>query len=168
MLNKKAFRVSETIAIAKKEKDQNEALFDQFQTMSNTQVDHLMEDSHDEVFAEHDCLTCANCCKTTSPIIEPIDIDRIALALNMKPVEFKIEYLIIDEDGDYVFYQSPCPFLEEDNRCRVYEHRPRACREYPHTNRKKAVQIRDLTIKNSSICPAVSMILSKIRKGLHA
>ncbi len=31
---------------------------------------------------------------------------------------------------------SPCPFLGDDNYCSVYEARPKACREYPHTDRK--------------------------------
>ncbi|NQX92718.1 MAG: YkgJ family cysteine cluster protein, partial [Flavobacteriales bacterium] len=95
--------------------------------MPDTEVDMKMESAHNEVFEEYNCLSCANCCKTTSPIVEPMDIDRMAHALGIKPVEFKIEYLVIDEDGDYVFHQAPCPFLGLDNKCKVYESRPKAC-----------------------------------------
>jgi len=81
----------------------------------------------------------------------------------MKPSPFTQAYLIMDEDGDYVFRSMPCPFLEPDNKCRVYDQRPKACREYPHTDRKKIHQILDLTLKNSYVCPAVIEILDELK-----
>ena len=67
-----------------------------------------------------------------------------------------------DEDNDFVLKSSPCPFLLADNRCSVYDHRPRACREYPHTDRRKMVQILELTHRNTLVCPAVLEILAKV------
>lgn len=119
---------------------------------------------HDKVFAETDCLQCANCCKTTSPIITRQDIDRLSKALRMTPGEFVQRYLQIDEDQDYVFQSSPCPFLGADNHCSVYENRPKACREYPHTNRKKMVQILNLTYHNTKVCPAVLEIVERMKR----
>ena len=127
-------------------------------------VDDLFHTTHEEVFEETDCLTCANCCKTTSPIFYPTDIERVAKALRMKPGEFTEKYLRIDEDKDYVLKSSPCPFLDGDNYCKVYEDRPKACREYPHTNRKKMIQIMDLTYKNTLVCPAVLEIVERMKK----
>ncbi len=126
-------------------------------------VDNLFHATHDEVFSKTDCLDCANCCKTTSPIFYQTDVDRVAKALRMKPGAFIEKYLRTDEDHDMVLKQAPCPFLQPDNRCAVYNDRPRACREYPHTNRKKMVQILDLTYKNTLVCPAVLEIVSKIK-----
>jgi uncharacterized protein len=126
-------------------------------------VDDLFHTLHDEVFEEIDCLTCANCCKTTSPIFYQMDIERIAKALRMKPGEFIEKYLRIDEDKDYVLKSSPCPFLDEDNYCKVYDDRPKACREYPHTNRKKMVQIMELTHKNTLVCPAALEIVERLK-----
>lgn len=117
---------------------------------------------HEEVFAEIDCLACANCCKTTSPIFIPADIDRLAKAFRMKPSVFSETYLRQDEEGDFVLKSSPCPFLADDNTCIVYEDRPRACREYPHTNRKRMYQILDLTLKNTLVCPAVSRVVERL------
>ncbi|HYX06053.1 MAG TPA: hypothetical protein VE912_04900 [Bacteroidales bacterium] len=48
----------------------------------------------------------------------------------------------------------------------VYEDRPRACREYPHTDRKKFHQILNLTLKNSEVCPAVFMVIEKLKKEI--
>src|SRR6266567_8139141 len=102
-------------------------------------IDDAFHSLHEEVFEEMDCLTCANCCKTTSPIFYQTDIERAAKFLRMKPGDFIEKYLRIDEDKDYVLKSSPCPFLDAENYCSVYEDRPKACREYPHTDRKKMV-----------------------------
>ena len=127
-------------------------------------VDDIFHAVHDDVFSEIDCLTCANCCKTTSPIFYPNDIDRIARGLRMKPRDFVEKYLRIDEDRDYVLKASPCPFLGTDNYCAIYNDRPKACREYPHTNRKKIVQITELTVKNTKVCPAVFEMVERLKK----
>jgi Fe-S-cluster containining protein len=126
-------------------------------------VDELFHSAHEEVFEEINCLDCANCCKTTSPIFYQTDIERVARALKMKPGDFVEKYLRIDEDRDYVLKSSPCPFLDEENYCRVYNDRPKACREYPHTDRKKMVQIMDLTYKNTLVCPAVFKMVERLK-----
>ena len=127
-------------------------------------LDNEFHRLHDEVFQEIDCLTCANCCKTTSPIFYPTDIERAAKALRMKPGEFMDQYLRVDEDKDFVLKSAPCPFLGDDNYCRIYDDRPKACREYPHTDRKKMVQIMDLTAKNTQVCPAVFEMVERLKK----
>jgi uncharacterized protein len=63
-----------------------------------------------------------------------------------------------------VLKSSPCAFLGADNYCSIYEARPRACREYPHTNRKKMHQILDLTMRNTQVCPAVLQIVERLEK----
>ena len=126
-------------------------------------LDQIFQQQHEEVFEEIDCLACANCCKTTSPIFYDKDVERMASHFRMKPAEFFENYLRIDEDGDQVLKSSPCPFLLEDNKCMAYESRPKACREYPHTNRKRMYQILDLTAKNTRICPAVAKVVERLQ-----
>ena len=109
-----------------------------------------------------DCLKCGNCCKTTSPIFRNADINRLSKHLRMKSGAFTEKYLKLDEDNDYVLKKSPCTFLNDDNTCRVYDDRPLACREYPHTDRKNVVQILDLTVENTIVCPAVARIVQQI------
>lgn len=125
-------------------------------------IDELFEDLHNKAFNKIDCLTCANCCKTTSPIFRDVDIKRIAKRFRINEMQFISTYLRMDEDRDYVLKTSPCSFLGADNKCDIYEDRPLACREYPHTNRKNMFQILDLTLKNTEICPAVAQILEQI------
>jgi Fe-S-cluster containining protein len=130
--------------------------------MRPRELDKVMHEGHEKAFACIDCLQCANCCKTTGPLFTDKDITRIASKLKMGQVEFIEKYLRKDEDGDMVLQSVPCAFLGEDNYCSIYEFRPKACREYPHTDRAKQHQILDLTFKNASICPAVEDILTRI------
>ncbi len=125
-------------------------------------MDTIVQQLHDEVSEKIDCLTCANCCRSLGPAIYDKDIERIAKALRIKPSEVVSSYLRIDEDGDYVFKSMPCPFLMDDNYCSIYESRPKACREYPHTDRKNFEQIYKLTVKNASTCPIAYEVLYKL------
>ena len=145
-------------------KQANEKLFAKLKRVKPKDLDDKTHAFHEEAFEHIDCLQCANCCKTTSPIFYEKDIDRIAQRLRMRPGAFIEKYLHIDEDGDYVLNSAPCPFLDGENYCIVYEDRPTACREYPHTNRKRMHQILDLTMKNTMVCPAVLEIAEKLRK----
>lgn len=149
---------------AKKAEAANKKLFAKLKKSKPKELDSVMQDLHDEAFEEINCLQCANCCKTTSPIFYQKDIERIAKYLKLKPSEFIDKYLHIDEDKDYVLNVAPCPFLDADNYCSVYEHRPTACREYPHTDRKRFYQILDLTLANTAICPAVFKIIEKLKE----
>jgi Fe-S-cluster containining protein len=135
--------------------------------LKKTKPKHLDADfhqNHEEVFSSIDCLDCANCCKTTSPIFIQTDIDRLAKAFRVRSSAFIDQYLFRDSDGDYVLRSAPCPFLGADNKCAVYEDRPRACREYPHTDRKNMLGILDLSLKNTLVCPAVLKIFYEIGK----
>lgn len=82
----------------------------------------------------------------------------------MRPGDFITKYLRIDEDKDYVLQSAPCPFLDNENYCTIYEARPKACREYPHTDRKRIVQIMELTHRNTLVCPAVFEMVERLKK----
>ncbi len=116
-----------------------------------------------EIYSEKiDCLLCANCCKTLGPRITDNDIKKMAKALNMSTSQVLDKYIRIDEGGDYFFKEMPCPFLMPDNYCLIYENRPKACREYPHTDRKKFYQVYKLSVKNTYTCPIAYEVLSEI------
>lgn len=157
MIDLEAFRQA-----AKKKKEEFRLFYKKLKKQDPKRLDEHFHREHFAAFEEIDCLECANCCKTTSPIFYSRDIDRAAKALRMKPGDFIEKYLRIDEDKDYVLQTSPCPFLDSDNYCGIYDDRPTACREYPHTDRKKIVQIMDLTYRNSMVCPAVFRITEKL------
>jgi uncharacterized protein len=149
--------------LAQNRSAENKKFLQSLKRRNPREVDDQFHRLHEEVFEETNCLECANCCKTTSPIFYQNDIERLAKGMRMKPGDFIGKYLRIDEDRDYVLQSSPCPFLDAENYCMVYEDRPKACREYPHTDRKKMVQITELTYKNTLVCPAVLEIVERLK-----
>jgi hypothetical protein len=145
-------------------KQEFSVLFQKLKKKKPKNLDAIVHALHDEAFGQFDCLDCANCCSGISPIVTDKDAERLAKSQKMKPVDFISQYLYVDEDQDYVFQQTPCPFLMGDNYCCVYENRPRACREYPHTDRKRFYQILNLTHKNCEVCPVVYAITNELTK----
>lgn len=151
---------------AKEKQGENKKFFAKLRKRPPKNMDYLMQDLHEDEFEKLDCLTCANCCKTTGPLFTNADVERIAKFFRLKPQKFITQYLRVDEDNDYVLQQVPCTFLGSDNYCSIYEVRPKACREFPHTNRKKFQQISNLTLKNVAICPAAFNIVEAMKKSV--
>ena len=155
--------------LALDKRKENKKYFSKLKRRVPKNLDYLMQELHEEEFSRTDCLACANCCKTTSPIFTDKDIERISKYLRMKVSDFTKQYLQRDSDDFMVLKTAPCTFLNEsDNTCAIYDVRPKACSEYPHTNRRKFIQIANLTIKNTEICPATYNIIEALKKRLPA
>jgi len=154
---------SELKALAKSKEKENKKFFSKLKQRKPADLDTVVSNLHNKVFEKTDCLQCANCCKTTSPIFYMKDIERISKYLRMKSSEFIQQYLHIDEDRDYVLYTAPCPFLGENNYCTIYESRPAACRAHPHTNAREFHRLFNITIKNTMICPAAYEVVEQLK-----
>ncbi|GAB4298275.1 MAG: hypothetical protein Kow0068_22200 [Marinilabiliales bacterium] len=128
----------------------------------------LFKEYHNDCFNKINCLDCANCCRELGPRITGQDIDKISKHLHITPGNFIEKYLLIDEDNDFVFKSMPCPFLNTDNYCKIYEVRPVACREYPHTDSNKIIKNIDILMKNNKICPASLEVSIKLMKHSNA
>lgn len=134
------------------------------QTVNGKKVYGLLPDFHEEAFASINCLECAACCKNYSPRFKTTDIRRISKSLKMKESAFIDRYLVLDTDGDYVAASTPCPFLGPDNACSIYDDRPSDCARFPYTDEDVLLKRPQITLKNSSFCPAVYFVLEKISK----
>lgn len=134
----------------------------QLKNKKNLRLDEKIQALHYEAFEQIDCLQCANCCRTLGPRLKDRDIRRIARFLRLKPAAFIKLYLRLDEDGDFVFKNMPCPFLGDDNHCFVYDVRPEACAAYPHTHQTGQHKLLTLTLKNAETCPSVVFILDRL------
>ena len=152
--------------LAKDKQQENKKFFSKLKKKTPKHLDSLMVELHEEEFSRTDCLDCANCCKTTGPLFTNKDIERISKKFKQKPQQFIDQYLRIDEDDDYVLQSVPCTFLDAENHCLIYDVRPKACAEFPHTDRKKFQQISNLTIKNVGICPAAYNIVEEMKKRI--
>jgi len=136
------------------------------QRANKNQVLKLLPDLDEEAFRQVDCLQCANCCKNYSPRFKTPDIKRISKYLRMKEGEFIDRYLYIDNDGDYVLKSKPCPFLGADNYCSVYDVRPSDCERFPYTAEDVILKRPQITLKNSSFCPATFFVLEKLMEKI--
>ena len=153
--------------LAKDNYKENKSFFTKLKKRPPKQLDYLMQELHEDEFSRTDCLQCANCCKTTSPIFTDKDIARISKHFKMKEHQFITQFLKLDEDKEHVLKSVPCTFLGADNYCSIYDVRPKACREFPHTDRKKFQQISNLTLKNIAICPAAFNIVEEMKRRIQ-
>ena len=146
------------------QRKENKLFFEKLKKRKPSDLDQVTNELHDKAFEQIDCLKCANCCRTTGPLLRGKDIDQLAGHFKIRPAVFTEKYLRIDEDGDYVFKAMPCPFLGNDNYCSVYQHRPGACRDYPHTQQRDIRQKLNITLENTMICPAVAEVVEGLRR----
>ncbi len=151
---------------ARKKSSENKKFLEKLKAKKPKDLDILTNELHDEAFEQINCLECANCCRTTGPLLLNKDIDRLASELKLKPSIFAERYIRVDEDNDYVFTSMPCPFLGSDNYCHVYEARPNACREFPHTQQRNILQKLKITYHNTLICPAVVLVVEGLKEKL--
>lgn len=149
---------------AKVLKKETKAFFGTLKKRRPSDLDKVTNALHHEAFEHIDCLQCANCCRTTGPLLKAKDIDALAAHIKIRPAIFTDTYLRVDEDKDFVFKSMPCPFLGEDNYCSVYAERPGACRDYPHTQQRDIRQKLDITFENTMICPAVADVVEGLKK----
>jgi Fe-S-cluster containining protein len=151
---------------AKDKENENKKVFKKLRKKPPKHLDTLMVELHDKEFEKTDCLSCANCCKTTAPWLNDQDVARIAKHLKLKEQKFIEQYLEVGEDHEFSFKLVPCVFLMHDNECSIYNVRPKACREYPHTNRRRFHQLEAITIENTAICPATYNIMEALKAKL--
>lgn len=150
-----------------KKSAEHQKLYKQFlQRANKNKVLKLLPDLHEEAFEKVDCLQCANCCKNYSPRFKTPDIKRISKHLKMKEGDFIETYLRLDEEGDYVANSKPCPFLGEDNYCRIYDVRPSDCERFPYTDEDVIIKRQALTLKNSTFCPITYYVLEKLMQSI--
>ena len=100
---------------AEKNRKETVSFLRQVKKKNPKNLDDVVQSLHNEAFGSFSCLDCANCCKTIGPRLTDKDIERLAKHLKIKPSVFFEQYIVVDEDSDYVFNSNPCPFLMPDN-----------------------------------------------------
>lgn len=127
----------------------------------------LVKQTDTSVWQEVDCTTCANCCKTMTPTFRKSDVLRIAAHLSMTPKAFVDKWLHKEEDtGDWVNKQQPCQFLV-DNKCCIYEVRPKDCAEFPHHHKRPFDAYNETFTNNLDKCPATYLLVSRLMKKVE-
>jgi Fe-S-cluster containining protein len=130
--------------------------------LPNHTLDDKFEIEHHKAFKKIDCFSCANCCKTKGPAFTKKDINRIARHMEITPPEFSDTYLEMNQDDAYVLKTTPCLFLQENNKCSIYEIRPKACASYPHTNTRNVKNLLPYFKAHLTTCPIIEEIIQEI------
>ncbi len=82
----------------------------------------------------HKCIGCGKCCYCSPIMITGKDIRVMACYLHMSVPDFKKQYTEQYPGVSGISHfkkENPCAFLDENNRCKIYEARPDMCRRYP-------------------------------------
>jgi Fe-S-cluster containining protein len=117
-----------------------------------------------KAFEEIDCLKCGNCCKTMTPTWTTADIHRVSAHLRLSVTKFKEKYIEKDESGDWVNRELPCPFLAKDNKCNIYNIRPRDCRGFPHLHTNDFIKDSEVNLDNITHCPITYSVIENMYK----
>lgn len=125
-------------------------------------LNSIVNDLYREISSEIDCKNCANCCKSLRVRLDKEDIKDFCTDLEINPVEFKEQYLVKCETGEYVFKTLPCPFLK-DNLCSNYQHRPKRCRSFPHLDKEDFITRLEQVSLVYSICPIVFNLYERLK-----
>jgi uncharacterized protein len=134
------------------------------ETVKPKGMDKLAIEVDKEVWAETDCLQCANCCKTMTPTFTTKDIKRISAHFNQTPEEFTKKWLYKERGtGDMMNKKQPCQFLNlKDNKCSIYEIRPADCSGFPHHTKKHFTEWAHVYKQNVEYCPATFKMVEKM------
>lgn len=116
------------------------------------------------------CTGCGNCCKETIVMLTDHDVRRIVDGTGMAPKEF-VRFFGEDEINmpkRHPFWvqlatrraimalrwgRNRCIFLDKEDMCTIYEHRPVACREHPfNITRSNSGAVTGLSLSKVSEC----------------
>ncbi len=132
------------------------------ESISSEKIDQWAEAATEKAYHNIDCLSCANCCKSAPTTLHSYEIKRISRFLNISKKQFVRKYVFEDINGELTMNNVPCPFLNEDNTCSIYEVRPETCRKYPHSEQKGFKKILSYHKNNISYCPITYSVFTDL------
>lgn len=103
-----------------------------------------------------ECGECGKCCEEFVGVrVWPDEISDMATLMKMDEATFR--GMFTSETGNHVvFLKQPCPFHKE-NKCQIYEIRPRNCRIFP----ARGITVNGKTVLGvSDFCPKADEALT--------
>lgn len=128
-----------------------------------SRLERTVKEETEWVWSQIDCTKCANCCKIMKAEVKPADIKRLAQHMGISVKEFVANYCEDSEYGEKQLKSLPCMFLGDDNRCTVYDIRPKICQEYPFLYKKGFLQRTMGVISNTDVCPIVFNVWENLK-----
>jgi Fe-S-cluster containining protein len=125
------------------------------------ELDRCFAALHNELFAGYNCCQCHNCCVRYAVELTDEDEDRIAAFLGLGKEAFVQKYM--GNTGDGYEIKPPCPFLENDGKCRVQPCKPEECRGYPYTDQPDRIGSLYGVMEFAEVCPVVFEIVQRLK-----
>jgi uncharacterized protein len=123
----------------------------------------------EDIEAQIDCTTCANCCRVSEVEITDRDVDKLAKFIGMTREEFIRDSTQRSESGELILKRTEagCVFLE-DNLCSVYEARPQNCANFPHLVRGTGSIASRMwrLVERAEYCPIVYNWMEKVKEDI--
>ncbi len=147
--------------ISKKKLDENYRFRTYLKMNADEKIlDRQFKKLHNKYFKDFDCSKCRNCCKVLGVSMDEREVNEICKCYNFDVNELK-NNILKESYGEYIAH--PCPFLDEDNSCKIKDCLPRTCKEYPYTNKSERLYSLLTIVKNSEVCPVVYKILEDLK-----
>ncbi len=92
-----------------------------------------------------ECKRCGACCRVPGYVrLTEADILALSHTLGLSPEAFIETWTALSPTRSGLVIKAepsaPCPFLTEDNLCRVHAARPQQCRDYPERWRSDEIE----------------------------
>lgn len=127
------------------------------------ELDQIVNELYQKVSKNIDCCSCGNCCREISPLISLPERKHLSKITSLSEEEVTNKYLKnSDENNTFIFKTKPCPFLD-DNKCSIYDDRPKDCRSYPHLDKTEFVFRLWGVMSNYAICPIVFNVYEQLK-----
>ncbi|MFW5691272.1 MAG: YkgJ family cysteine cluster protein [Chloroflexota bacterium] len=133
-------------------------------SISDAQLDALVDATAAPIVDAIDCTQCANCCRSLDVYLTPADAQRLAVGIDV-PLDAILDNYVDRKGPQRVgewgrFRARPCAFLD-GRLCSVYAHRPETCRTYPMFTPDFRWVLEDL-IDGASLCPIIYNVLLRM------
>ncbi len=152
------------IARAGAEKEEENRQFAAFlRSQPPASIDILVQELNAEISPQIDCTQCGNCCRSLMVNITAEEVIQLADHLQMPVDTLQEKYIETSQQGETMILNTiPCHFLSE-NRCTIYTHRFRECREFPSLHQPGFTGRLFATFMHYGRCPIIYNVTEQLK-----
>ncbi len=112
-----------------------------------------------------DCTQCGNCCRSLMINVTEAECTTVSQALGISEQSFTQQYVETSTYGAMVINTIPCHFLS-NNKCTIYQHRFRECRDFPHLHQPNFSSRIGGTLMHYGRCPIIYNVIEQLKVKL--
>ncbi len=146
----------------KAREEENDNFLFYLKQQDSSVIDTLVHSLHTEISETIDCTGCGNCCRSLMINVEPGEPEVLSAHFNISLQVMKEKYIEESQQGRMIINTIPCHFLEE-NKCTVYEHRFKECREFPHLHKPGFIRRFPGTLMHYGRCPIIFNVIESLK-----